>query len=285
VGQLRQRMTADLELAGYSDSTKKIYLIYAQQFAAHHDRSPAAMGAEEVRQFLLHLVIERGLSRSSLKQARAALRFLYCVTLRRPVEVDWIPVPRTPKRLPTIFSGTEVSSFLRAVRTPKYRTIFTTMYASGLRIAEACKLSIKGIDSKRMVLNIRGKGGKERLTVLSPRLLQILRQYWKAARPKGDWLFEGGMKAGHASPESARRAFHKALAAAGITRKLTPHSLRHSFATHLIDTGTDITRVQALLGHKDQRTTGIYAHTSVERIARIRSPLDLLGTPEADILG
>jgi integrase/recombinase XerD len=234
---------------------------------------------------LLHMIVERGLSLSSVKQARAAICFLYRVTLGRPMEVDRLPVPRRPKRLPGVFSGTEVQALLGAVRRPKYRAIFMLMYGAGLRISEACRLRPQHVDSKRMVLHVCGKGHKERLTVLPERLLDDLRRYWRRTRPQGDWLFPGGMNAGHASPETTRRVFHKAVAAAGITKKVTPHSLRHSFATHLIDIGIDVTTVQALLGHKSIRTTVLYTHTSVERIAHTTSPLDVLGTQAGSILG
>jgi len=244
------------------------------------------MGADEVRRFLLHHVEERAASRSTLKQVRAALKFLYAVTLNRPVEVTWIPPARKQWRQPVILSGTEVASFLGAVRKEKYRALLTTIYAAGLRISEACHLRPGDIDSKRMVITIRGKGGKERLTMLSSRLLACLRDYWRQERPAGNgWLFPGGTKAGHASPETTRKVFHKVVAAVGITKKVTPHTLRHSFATHLIESGTDVTVVQALLGHSSILTTQIYTHVSTEQIAGTRSPYDLLGTPAARPLG
>jgi len=285
MGQLKNRMEADLTIAGYSPGTRKIYLLYAYQFAKHHHRSPAQMGADDVRQFLLHLIVERGVSRSTIKQARASLRFLYAVTLGRPVEIDWLPVPRGRKRLPDVLSGSEIQSFLCAIRNPKYRAIFTAMYAGGLRISETCRLRPENIDSKRMVIRVRGKGNRERLTVLSPRLLSDLRCYWRDVRPEGGWLFPNEKKDRYVSAESVRRAFHKAIAAAGIEKKVTPHALRHSFATHLIDTGTDVTTVQALLGHKNLRTTSVYTHVTVGRIARTRCPYDLLGTSAAQVLG
>ena len=285
MGQLRDRMEADLTIAGYSPDTKRIYLLYSKQFAAHHRRSPAEMGSEEIRQFLLYLVVERGISRSTFKQVHAALRFLYSVTLRRAVEIEWVPVGRNPKRLPDVLSGTEVELFLSAVRNPKYRALFTTMYAGGLRISEACRLRPENIDSKRMIIQVIGKGNQERLTVLSPRLLNDLRCYWKEVRPEGGWLFPNEKKNRFISAESVRRAFHKAIAAAGIEKKVTPHALRHSFATHLIDTGTDVTTVQALLGHQNLRTTSLYTHATVGRIAQTRCPYDLLGTSAAQVLG
>jgi integrase/recombinase XerD len=286
MGQLRDKMEADLKIGGYSLSTQSIYLFYAQMFASHFNRSPVKMGADEVREFLLYFVNDRVCSRSTLKQVRAALMFLYSVTLNRPVEVEWLPVPREQKRLPVVLSGTEVSSFLAAVHMEKYRAILTATYAGGLRISEACRLRPSDIDSKRMVITVRGKGGKERQTMLSVRLLDCLREYWEHARPARDgWLFPGSTKAGHASPKTSRNVFHKAVGAAGITKKVTPHSLRHSFATHLLESGVDVTVVQALLGHSSLLTTLIYTHVSVEQIARTRSPYDLLGTPAGQVFG
>lgn len=286
MGQLRDKMEADLKIGGYSAGTRRIYLYYAEKYAEYFRRSPARLGASEVRRFLLHFVEERQASRSTLKQVRAALKFLYEVTLNRPVEVEWLPTVRELKRLPVILSGTEVESFLAAIRSDKYRAILTTIYAGGLRISEACRLRPSAIDSERMVMRVRGKGDKERQTMLSARLLACLRSYWKRARPSRDgWLFPGGTKAGHVSPESVRTVFHQAIAAVGITKKVTPHSLRHSFATHLIESGTDVTVVQALLGHSSILTTQIYTHVSTEQIARTRSPYDLLGTPAARHLG
>jgi site-specific recombinase XerD len=286
MGQLREKMEADLKIGGYSQSTQRIYIYYAQKYADYLGGSVAKLGADEVRRFLLHYVEKRKVSKSTLKQVRAALKFLYAVTMNRPVEVEWLPPMRNRKRLPVILSGTEVASFLAAIRQEKYRAVLTTIYAGGLRISEACRLRPDDIDSKRMVITIRGKGGKERLTMLSARLLAFLRDYWRRERPiKDGWLFSGDTSAGHASPETTRRVFHKVIAAVGITKKVTPHTLRHSFATHLIESGVDVTVVQALLGHSSILTTQIYTHVSAEQVAVTRSPYDLLGTPAARPLG
>lgn len=285
MGQLRDRMEADLKIGGYSPSTQKTYLFWIRKFAGHFMRSPAEMGADEVRRFLLYLVEERKVSRESIRQVRASLRFLYTVTLARPVEIEWLPAPRRERRLPVVLSGTEVHALLNAIRSPKYRTIFMAMYAGGLRISEACRLRAEDVDSKRGVIRIVGKGNKERCTVLSQRLLEHLRNYWRLVRPQDDWLFPGRTKEGHASRETASKVFRQAATVAGIAPHVPPHSLRHSFATHLIEAGTDVTVVKALLGHSSLRTTEIYTHTSVEQIARTQSPLDLLGTPDGRIFG
>jgi len=285
MGQLRDRMEADLKIGGYSPKTQKIYIYYAKQFAKHFMRSPAEMGADEVRQFLVHMIEKRKLARVTLRQVRASLNFLYSVTLNRPVEVEWLPSPRPCKRLPVVLSGTEVMALLGAVRAMKYRAILMAIYSGGLRSSEACRLRPEDIDSKRMVICIRaGKAGRDRHTMLSGRLLAYLRGYWRQCRPQGGWLFPGSTE-GHASPEMVRRVFRRAREAAAIGKQVSPHTLRHSFATHLIETGTDVTVVQELLGHASLQATSVYTHTSIEHIARTRSPLDLLGTPQARLLG
>lgn len=285
MGQLRDRMEADLRLAGYSPNTQKIYLLYAGKFASHHRRSPKDMGEEEIRRYLLHLVEERKISPETYRQVRAALIFLYSVTLRRSTEIDHLPVRRRKVRLPIVLSGREVQALIEAVRSPKYRAVLMALYAGGLRIMEGCRLRPDDIDSKRMVIHLRaGKGGHDRYTVLSRRLLDTLREYWKTYRPK-EWLFPGQTTDGHVSPDTVRKVFHSALAISGIRKEVTPHVLRHSFATHLLETGVDVTVIQALLGHGSLRATEVYTHVSVEHIGRVRSPLDLLGTEAASPLG
>lgn len=285
MGQLRDRMAADLTIAAYSAGTTKIYLRHARQFAAYFMRSPAEMGGDEIRRYLVHLVEERQLSRETLRQARAGLKFLYGVTLRRPLEVEWIPAPRRQKRLPLVLSGSEVTALLATVRRPMYRAIITTMYASGLRIREACCLRPEHVDSRRMLIRLVGKGDAERQTVLSRRLLRELRDYWKQTRPLEPWLFPGQKRGHHISVGAVRTVFRKALAEAGVRKQATPHCLRHSFATHLLELGTDVKIVQALLGHKSLDTTEVYLHVSAKQIARTTSPFDVLGTSDGDILG
>jgi site-specific recombinase XerD len=278
-------MEEDLKLGGYSPCTRRIYLLYAYQFARFHMRSPAEMGEEEIRRYLLHLIEERKVSRETLRQVRAGLTFLYRVTLRRPVEVDYFPVQRARVRLPAVLSGTEVTALLEAVQSPRYRAILMTIYAGGLRILEACRLRAEDLDSRRMVIHVHaGKGDRDRYTVLSERLLRFLRDYWRQQRPP-TWLFPGQTQAGHACPESVRRVFRQALATTGIRKRATVHTLRHSFATHLLETGTDVAVIRALLGHDSLRATEVYTHVSLEHIGRTRSPLDLLGTPAARVLG
>ena len=285
MGQIRERMEADLKLAGYSPSTRKIYLLYARLYTKHFMRSPEEMGEKEIRTYLLHLLEQREASRSTIRQVRAALTFLYSVTLRRSVEVAYVPSMRRQHRLPQVLSGREVTALLDTVVNPKYRAILMALYGGGLRISEACRLRAEDIDSKRMVIHIcAGKGGRDRYTVLSARFLGHLRGYWSTFRPH-PWLFPGHTAAGHASPATVRLVFRQVLAASGIKKKVTPHVLRHCFATHLLECGTDITVIKALLGHGSLRATEVYTHVSVEHLGRTTSPLDLLGTPSATVLG
>lgn len=231
------------------------------------------------------MVEEKKISRETYRQIRAALIFLYTVTLKRQTEVEDLPVRRKKVKLPAILSGTQMQALLDAVRVAKYRAIVMAQYAGGLRISEACRLRPEDIDSKRMVIHVRaGKGGRDRYTVLSARFLAFLRDYFRKHRPNG-WLVPGKTIEGHASPDTSRRVFHAALAASGISKKLTPHALRHCFATHLLESGVDIAVIQALLGHGSLRATEVYTHVSVEHIGRVKSPLDLLGTPAAKLLG
>ncbi len=283
MGQLRDRMEEDLKLGGYSPATSRIYLLYARQFAAYHKRSPSEMGEQEIRAYLLHLV-ETQCSHETYRQVRAGLKFLYTVTLRRPIEIIPPPLRRTRTQLPDILSGTEVSALLEAVRNQKYRAVLMVMYGGGLRISEACQLRPEDIDSKRMLIHVRaGKGNRDRYTILSARVLEFLRQYWRQNRPPG-WLFPG-LKGGHISPTAVRTTFQQARRLARISKRATPHVLRHSFATHLLESGADISAIQVLLGHASLQATTVYTHITLEHLSRIRSPLDLLNTPDGVVLG
>ena len=284
MGALCDKMTADLKIGGFSPSTAKIYLLYARQFARFHMRSPAELGRDEIREFLLHLA-ERPVSRGTMRQVRAALTFLYTTTLGRPVEVEHLPLQRPVKRLPLILSGSEVGQLMAMIRKDSYRLIVMAMYSAGLRSREAVRLRVDDIDSKRNVIRVQqGKGKKDRYTLLSRRFLIELRSYWASRRPPGPWLFPGESD-GHIGTESVRRVFADALTAAGIQKQVRPHGLRHSFATHLRELGIDISKIQALLGHAHIKTTAVYLHTTVELILRVKSPLDLLGTSAGQVLG
>lgn len=285
MGILRDRMEADLKIGNYSPKTQAQYLYYAEQFAAYHQRSPAKMGRDEVRQWLLHLIEQRKYRSATVKVARAAVVFLYRRTLGRELELESLPVPRRGRRVPEVLSGVEVEKLLGLIRKPKYRAIVMAMYGGGLRISEACSLRPEQIDSKRMVIRLRGKGDKERYTLLSERLLAYLREYWRAERPEGGWLFPGRGKQGHISRKTVAQIFGKVVRKAGFKKRVTTHTLRHSYATHLQELGTPLSVIQALLGHSQLRATETYLHTSREVLSQTKSPLDVLGTPAAKILG
>jgi len=225
MGYLRDRMAEDLKLAGFSPSTRRIYLHYAKYFTKHFKRSPREMGEREVRTFLLYLLDERKLSHNTYRQCYAALKFLYEVTLRRSFEVDSIPRHRGTPRLPTVLSGSEVQQLLDAFRNLKYRMIAMVIYAGGLGVSEACCLRIGDIDSRRMLIHVReGKGGRDRYVMLSRRLLNALRAYWKEYRPT-EFLFPG--KSGSLHPGNVRAVFRRASAEAGLRKRVSPHVLRH----------------------------------------------------------
>lgn len=279
MGKLRDRMAADLRLRNLRPSTRESYLGCVRKFAGYHMRSPAEMGEKEVRDFLVHLRDDKHLVPSTTKVYVAALKFFYSNTLRRPEVVrSWLQ-PRVAKKLPVVLSREEVEALLNGVASIKYRAVLMTAYGSGLRIGEVCRLQIKDVDSSRMLLHVRdGKGGRDRYALLSPRLLEALRTYWRAERPAGPYLFPG-QKAGTAvSPEAVRKVQRKAAKECGIKKRATPHVLRHCFATHLLDAGTDIRTIQALLGHRSIRTTQLYTQVSPEHISRVESPLDTLET-------
>ena len=285
MGKLRDRMIQDLRLAGYSRSTRRIYLHYVKHYTSHFRRSPEILGEQEVRRYFLHLLDERKLSHDAYRQAYSALRFLYTVTLKRSWDIPCLPRRRSPHPLPDVLSGSEVKRLFEAFRSPKYRVMAMTLYGAGLRVSEACRLRCTDIDSSRMLIHVRNaKYNKDRFVTLSRRLLSSLRVYWRVNRPE-DYLFPGKTLKGHVSPESVRQAIHLAARDAGLRKRVTPHLLRHCFATHLLETGTDVVLIRLLLGHKDIRVTSRYTNISTEKLARVRVPLDLLEAPEGRWLG
>lgn len=281
MGKLRDRMEADLRLRNLRPTTQKTYLGYVHNFAAYHMRSPAEMGVGEVRDFLVHLRDEKHLNPSTIKGYVAALSFLYTNTLQRPAVVQAWFHPRIDKKLPEILSREEVETLLNSVESIKHRAVLMAAYGSGLRISEACRLHIDDVDSGRMLLHIRdGKGGRDRYAMLSPRLLEVLRAYFRAKRPTGPYLFAGRKDDGHISAEAVREVQRKVARQCGIRKRATPHLLRHCFATHLLDAGTDIRTIQVLLGHRSIRTTQLYTQVSPEHIRQVTSPLDTLDVEE-----
>lgn len=277
MGELRDRMEGDLLLRGLAEVTRAEYLRCARQFAAHYRRSPAELGAEDVRAYLFHLARTLNYSPANLKMHVAALKFLYTVTLNRPEVVERIPYPKVPRTLLDIPSPTEVAKVLAAVRSPKYRMLLFCAYGAGLRVAEACHLCVGDIDGKRMVIHVRsGKGARDRYAILSPVLLDSLRQYYRAERPEKPLLFPGNIPGQPVRPEGVQTTVRIALAHSGVSKRITPHTLRHAFATHSLEAGTDLRVIQVLLGHANIRTTTRYLHVSTRLIASTRSPLDAI---------
>jgi integrase/recombinase XerD len=271
---LRRRMLADLRIRDYSPNTLKVYVHHVARFALYFGRSPADLGPEEARAYLHHLVEEKNVSWSYFKQAVCAIRFLYEVTLQREFMLAHLPFPRRERRLPTVLSPDEVTRFFNAVRNPKHRVLLLIAYAAGLRVSELVALRVGDVDAERMVIHVRqGKGGKDRMVTLSPVLLEELRAYrcWEAP---SDWLFPGQDPARHLRARTVQKACQRASEAADLGKRVTAHTLRHSYATHLLEAGTDLRLVQTLLGHGSIRTTAIYTHVSNERLQRVRSPLD-----------
>jgi site-specific recombinase XerD len=273
---LRRRMIEDMQLRNFSPHTIRAYVDRIAQFARHFGKSPALLGPAEVRSYLVHLVQQRRVSWSHYNQTVAALRFLYRVTLGREEALPRIPCPRQPKRLPVVLSPEEVIRFFRAVPGLKHRALLMTAYAAGLRISEVVALRVEDIDSHRMVIRVRqGKGRKDRYVMLSTRLLEILRHYWKAARPS-DWLFPGQIPGRPITVGSVHGICAEASRAADLGKHVTVHTLRHSFATHLLEAGTDIRTIQLLLGHRNLKSTALYTHVAPAALEATQSPLDRL---------
>jgi len=271
---LLERMKQNMELKGFSPRTQKSYHSYVKQFEQHYKRSSEYLGNPEIKDFLEYLIKVKQASSSGVNQAYSALKFLYETTLDRKWVMKKIPRIKKEKKLPTVLDREEVQSLFAVIRNLKHRCILMTTYSAGLRISETARMKITDIDSKRMLIKVRGKGAKERYTLLSKVALETLRDYWKYYRPT-EWLFPGSPASKPISTSSIERIFKKAKHQAGIIKIATPHSLRHSFATHLLEAGVDLHHVQLLLGHRSPKTTTIYLHVKRKDLARIISPLDL----------
>jgi site-specific recombinase XerD len=274
MGTLREQMQRDLELRGLSPKTQKAYLHQARDFACYFKKSPEQLGEEEVKEYLHYILKERKVSNSTYKQTYGSLKFLYQTTLKRNCVFDKIPSLKSKKKLPVVLDRTEVEALFPVTKNLKHKTILMITYSSGLRLSETAHLKISDIDSKRMMVRIQqGKGGKDRYSILSTVALEALRQYYREYRPK-EWLFEGHCCDKHISERSIQKIFETAKTRAGITKPASVHTLRHSFATHLLEAGTDLYNIQLLLGHKSPKTTTIYLHVSRKDLAKIVSPLD-----------
>ena len=277
---LRQRMLEDMAIRNLADNTQTSYIQQIISFAKHFGRSPDELGPEEVRTYPLYLLQIRMLAPSSITVATGALRFLYKVTLKRSWAVEEIPMPRKPFKLPEILSPEEVMHFLNSVGNRKHQAILMTAYAAGLRVSEATHLKVTDIDSQRMMLRVdQGKGRKDRYVMLSLRLLEVLRTYWKLARPNY-WLFPGERPGQPITREAVGLACQSARRVSGITKPITPHALRHAFATHLLESGADLRTIQLLRGHRSLATTSRYLKVATSTVCATASPLDLL--PQVD---
>jgi integrase/recombinase XerD len=277
---LRRRFIEDMAVRNLAPTTQSTYLYQVSMFARHFGRSPATLGPEQIRSYLVYLAMEKKLAPSSISTAVGALRFLYNVTLHKHwVLDDLIPTPKIPETLPVILSPEEVLQFLESVEHLQHRTILTVCYAAGLRISEAVHLKPVDIDSQRMMIRIeKGKGQKDRYVMLSPRLLETLRHWWRTERPQ-HWLFPGVRADKPLTRQAVEKACLLAYSRCGIAKPITPHSLRHAFAVHMLENGTDVRTIQLLMGHACLSTTAIYLRIATTKVCSATSPLDLLPRP------
>jgi integrase/recombinase XerD len=272
---LRRRMIEDMTIRNLAPATQQSYVQAVAKFSLYFGKSPDRLGIEDVRAYQVYLT-SRGVAWASLNLTVCALRFFYGVTLGRAEMPELIAYARSPRRLPVVLSGEEVVRFLAAVPGLKSRVALTTAYAAGLRLSEVVALKVGDIDSKRMVIRVeQGKGGKDRYAMLSVQLLDILRTYWRRTRSRG-WLFPGRHPERPINPKMLAAACQAAGAAAGLSKRVTVHTLRHSFATHLLESGTDLRIIQVLLGHNHLSTTALYTQVATSTIGKTTSPLDRL---------
>jgi len=269
-------MLEDLQLRNYSPTTIRIYLHAIAEFARHFRTPPDQLDAEHIRRYQIFLIKEKKVSQPTFVQVVCALRFFYTHTLNRKIAIDRIPFPRRERKLPLILSRQEVQALLEAPRNLRHRALLAILYASGLRVSEVARLKVADIDRSRNVLWVRhGKGGKDRQALLPPKLRDLLRCYWRSQRPT-DWLFPSSDSSQPISPKAIFLACRKAAQVAGIPKSVHPHSLRHAFATHLLEAGVDLRTIQTLLGHADLTTTARYLQVADTAVRATTSPLESL---------
>ena len=276
--ELRQRMDDAMVLRGFALRTRETYLACVSGLAKHYHCAPDRLDAEQIQAYLLHLITEKKLAYASVNQAACACRFLFGQVLQqRKIWLD-IPMAKVPTRLPVVLSREDTNRLFAACGNLRTRTVLMTTYAAGLRVSEVCTLQLADIESApdRRCLKVRqGKGGKDRYTLLSPRLLDTLRLYWRTCRPR-TWLFPNKAGDGPMGDQTAQRMYHAACDAAGLTNAAGIHTLRHGFATHLLEAGVDLHTIQRLLGHGHISTTMRYLHLAQNRLTGTPSPLELL---------
>jgi integrase/recombinase XerD len=270
---LRRRMIEDMTIRRLAPKTQDGYIRAIKNFAAFLGRSPDTASVEDVRRFQLHLA-ERGAQPPVLNRTVSALRFFFKITLKRRDVIEHTTFVREPRRLPMVLSPQEVAGLLNAASGLKYKTALSLAYGAGLRAAEVVSLKVSDIDSKRMLIRVeQGKGRKDRNVMLSPYLLELLRAWWRVERPQG-WLFAGRNPVQPMTTRQLHRACRSAAAAAGIEKNVSPHTLRHSFATHLLEQNTDVRVIQALLGHAKLDSTALYTRVATKTISSVKSPLE-----------
>jgi site-specific recombinase XerD len=276
INPLRRRMIEDMTIRNFDPRTQQSYMRSVRACCRYRDRGPAELTFEDVRQYQLHLT-QSGLAPASANGAMVALRFFFRVTLQRPEAVDYIPIVREPQRLPVVLTPAEIAGLLESAPGLKWRTALSVAYGAGLRASEVVGLKVSDIDSQRMRIRVeQGKGRRDRDALLSPHLLGVLRNWWKVARPPV-WLFPNRLTPfDPVTPRSLNRAFHDALRKAGIKKAVSLHTLRHCFATHLLEQDVDVRVIQVLLGHKKLETTAVYTHVAAKTLDGVASPLDLL---------
>ena len=276
MSRLRQRLIEELTIRNYSPRTIDVYVDRVAKFAQHFGQSPDGLGPTHIRQYQLFLVQEKKASWTQFNQTVCALRFFYRVCLGKPWMIEHIPFPKQPKRLPVVLSREEVTRLFEAVSNIKHRTILMTLYATGLRISEVLALQVRDIDSARMLIQVRqGKGGKDRYVPLSETLLNHLRRYWRFYRP-GFWLFPSTDPRRALTASTVQRVCANAASKAGLSKRVSPHTLRHTFATHHLEAGTNLKTIQVLLGHRNLNTTSVYLHVAAQAPGHRRQALDLL---------
>jgi integrase/recombinase XerD len=273
---LRRRMIEDMQLRHFTPETQRTYLHHITGLARFYQASPEHLNLEDLRQYQVYLAQDCLYSPQSLNQFVSAAKFLYDVTLEAPFDTSGLLRAKVPGRVPTVLSQSEVAVFLNHIERLRDRAALMVAYGAGLRVSEVAALKVSDIDSQRMLLRVeQGKGQRDRYAMLSPRLLEVLRRWWRAARPT-HWLFPSGPAGRHLTPATLQEACHMAAKLAGIRKHITVHTLRHSFATHLLENGADLRVIQVMLGHQSIQTTAHYTAVSLPQISKTSSPLDHL---------